>query len=167
MADEDGWGAAMTMKWMFGGILLLLLGGVSPAGADSRDDEYERLAGAARQLAAIDPSNASGLQTMRGHAVRVARMITLFAVSETEIRSEEKVAPPPSGLLTPAGQVSGGGSLLPVSDVPTSWFNHRISDARDSIRELIALLDKGGNETAALRAVAARASTALDSLARP
>lgn len=136
--------------------------------ADSRDDTYQALLTEAGALASVDLNASGGLRALRSQAVRVARGIKLFAISETEARSDDKVSPPP-GLLTRAGVDEEGGSTaaLPISEVPTPWFNARITEARDGVRGLIARLDGGQGDSAELSALANQTYTALHALSRP
>lgn len=118
----------------------------SAAFAQDRDAVYQKALSLSQDLAETNPSSMPAVDYRR-MAVQVAGALKALSFQEAALRSRDKAAPPSSAALRP-GQVEpealdgqAPGKPVSLARVPDEWFYSYLAKAKDSMAQLMGVLD--------------------------
>lgn len=126
--------------------LAVLLLNLAQAFADERDRGLESVRTLTQELMVRTRDGSATDRQVWAGVQGVTDALNRFRLAETEVRAEEKVAPPaitslrPGQVETPENMVPG--DRKPLDDVPTPWFNRQITLAEDAVDALRTALEQ-------------------------
>lgn len=134
----------MRIFWGFAPVLLGSVLFFETAAADSRDDALEIVQTLTVEISERLADGTLSDEDLWAGVQGLTDAFNRFALSETEVRSDEKVEPPLLSSLRPGEQAqeerTRPGSVVSLGAVPRYWFTKAIADSRrslDRVRELL------------------------------
>lgn len=147
-----------------GGLVLVVVlfagTALAPAQAQQRDRALSEVIELNRQLVARTQSGAANGDAVWAGVQALTEALRRLILAETEARTDEKVAPPAITALRPgetlqAAAEDPGAEAVPLTAVPTRWFNLQARAAQDALDAVRGAVEAGADrETLVLRLTA-------------
>ena len=146
---------------------MLLIG---PAQADSRDDALTVVRALSEQITSRLANGQLSDGDLWAGVQGLSDAFNRFTLSETEYRSEEKVAPPLLSSLRPGEaepiENTRPGARIALGEVPQPWFTKTVSDAQRALERVRGLLENEAPPAEMLTALSGFGAS-LDLIDRP